>query len=84
MFLAAGRRTGLLAGRRAQSSVLVSDTVPGADSGVVVVVGGNASPGVGGLVGTAVPDEGRVTPGFGVGRYARGESSARTVVASAS
>ena len=64
--------------------MLVSDTVPGADSGAVVVIGRNASPGVGGLVVTAIPDEGRVTPSFGVGRYARGESSARTVVASAS
>ena len=67
--------------------MLVSETVPGADSGAVVVIGGNASPVVGGevpevvggLEGTAIPDEGRVTPGFGVGWYARGGSSAGTV-----
>ena len=70
----------------------LSETVPGAVSGTVVVVGGNASPVVGGevsevvggLEGTAVSDEGRITPGFGVGRCAWGGSSAGTVVAIAS
>ena len=72
--------------------MLVSGTVSDTDSGAVVVVGGNASPlvggevseVVGGLKGTAIPDEGRVMPGFGVGRYARGGSSAGAVVAIAS
>ena len=72
--------------------MLVSETVPGADSGAVVVVDGNASPVVGGEVSEVVGglksatmlDEGRVTPGFCVGRYVRGGSSTGAIVAIAS